>query len=308
MDLILLIVSVALAALTFTTASAIKREHAAIRAAATGSRRRDLGHYELAYLAAGPGRVADTAIALLADSGDLRVSRGGRVHQVHSGVVSREPIEEAVLGIVASRSGLPVVALRIETTRTLAMAALKRRLTGLGLLHPDDAFAQAGRLSARLRALAVAAYAGVVVAVVSAVVLMILLPLLAMLVLAATGVAAAIVIAGHKRATRVTLTPSGKETLDAARRDNAQGTAEAPVAIALYGLGELRNHDLQVELTGSESRGRRGSRRRAGSDGVYVVGAGGCGGGGSSPDGPSGDSSSSSGPSCGGGGCGGGGG
>ncbi|TMR08465.1 TIGR04222 domain-containing membrane protein [Nonomuraea turkmeniaca] len=301
MDLILLIVSVALAALALSTATALKREHAAARQADTGPRLRELGHYELAYLAGGAYQVAETAIALLAGSGDLRVSRGGRVHQVHSSVVSREPIEEAVLGVVASRSGLPVSALRIETTRTLAMDALDRHLEGLGLIQADDALVRAGRLSARLRTLSGMAFAFVAGAVLVLIQGVSLLAALAPALLAVTGLMAAIDVRRHRRAARVTLTPSGQETLDVARRDNPRGTAEGPVAIALYGLGEVRDPDLQVELTAST--GRR--RRRGG--GAYVVGAGGCSGaGGSSPSSGSscGGGSSSCGGGCGGG-CGG---
>ncbi|WP_188192584.1 TIGR04222 domain-containing membrane protein [Nonomuraea sp. SYSU D8015] len=296
MELILLIVSVALAALSYAAASAIKHEHAALRAAAPASRPRALGHYELAYLAGGPDRAAGTAIALLAESGHLRVSRGGRVHQVHAGAVSHDPLEEAVLGVIASRSGLPAVALRIETTRTLAMDALKRRLTELGLLHPDDAFTRAGRLSGLLRALSVAAFAcGVLAAVTMLVLNVTLLPSLALVVLALTGLGGLVAIIRHRNAAMVRLTPSGRETIEAARRDNPLGAAEGPVAVALYGLGELRDPDLQMELT--ESHGRR----RGG--GAYVGGASSCGGGGGAPPAKStGDGS----PGCGGGGCGGG--
>ncbi|MGP3913988.1 TIGR04222 domain-containing membrane protein [Nonomuraea sp. 10N515B] len=301
MDLILLVVSVALAALTVTIASTIKRAHAAAREADRGLRLRELGHYELAYLAGGAYRVADTAVALLAEAGDLRVSRGGRVHQVHSSVVSREPIEEAVLGVVASRSGLPVSALRIETTRTLAMDALDRHLEGLGLVLADDALARASRLSVRLQALSGAAFAGFVV---GAVLILIqgasLLSWLALTLLVVTGVMAAIDVWRHRRITRVTLTPSGQETLEAARRDNPRGTAEGALAIALYGLGEVRDPDLQVEL--AMSTGRR--RRRGG--GAYVAGGGASWGGGGGDSSPSSGSSCGSGSSgCGGGGCGG---
>ncbi|WP_327588782.1 TIGR04222 domain-containing membrane protein [Nonomuraea sp. NBC_00507] len=325
MDLILLIVSVALAALTLTIASTIKREHAAAREADTGLRLRELGHYELAYLAGGAYRVADTAVALLAEAGDLRVSRGGRVHQVHSSVVSREPIEEAVLGVVASRSGLPVSALRIETTRTLAMDALDRHLEGLGLVLADDALARAGRLSVRLQALSGVAFAGFVV---GAALILIqgasLLSSLALTLLVVTGVMAAIYVWRHRRITRVTLTPSGQEMLEAARRDNPRGTAEGALAIALYGLGEVRDPDLQVELAERRDRPERardepteaaasatistastGRRRRRGG-GAYVAGGGASWGGGGGDSSPSSGSSCGSGSSgCGGGGCGG---
>lgn len=300
MDLILLIVSVVLAALALATGSAIKREHAAARAAGTASRPRELGHYELAYLAGGQVRVADTAIALLAEAGDLRVARGGSVHRVHAGVFSREPIEDAVLGIVAASSGLPVIVLRIETIRTLAMDALKRRLTELRLLHPDDAFARAGKLAACLGALSVAALAAFVVAAVTVVLEGVsLLWSFALVVPVVTVAGAAAEIRRHKRAARATLTPSGEETLDAARRGTPRGLAEGPVAIALYGLSRLPDPDLQVALTTGLS------QRRRGRGGAYMVGGvSSCGGGAwcsvSAGDG-SGDGSGGCGGACGGG-------
>ncbi|TMR08385.1 hypothetical protein ETD86_48025 [Nonomuraea turkmeniaca] len=68
-------------------------------------------------------RVADTAIALLAESGELRVSRGRRVHRMRSRATSQEPLAVPVLDAVASRSELSVAQLRMETMRALSMAA-----------------------------------------------------------------------------------------------------------------------------------------------------------------------------------------
>jgi uncharacterized protein (TIGR04222 family) len=91
-DLIPLVLSVVLAVVITTAVSTIKREHARVRA--VNFRVHDLGHYEIAYLAGGPRRVANTAIALLTKSDGLRVSRGGTLHAV-AGARASHPVEEA---------------------------------------------------------------------------------------------------------------------------------------------------------------------------------------------------------------------
>jgi uncharacterized protein (TIGR04222 family) len=161
MDLFLLILSVIVAMLAGRTAAAIKSGHTAIRTAPGGPRLRGLDHYDLAYLAGGPHRVANTALALLAEAGVIRVSRGGRVHHVSAGAGSRNPVDDVALSVVADRSGLPVIALRREIARSLAVDAIKQHLTGRGLILPDDAFTTVNRLSRRLRGLSVVAFAGV---------------------------------------------------------------------------------------------------------------------------------------------------
>ncbi|SEG99008.1 TIGR04222 domain-containing protein [Nonomuraea solani] len=290
MDLIVLIVSAILAVPTVTAIVAIRREERSIRAAATDGRARDLGHYELAYLADGSRRVANTAIALLAQSGDLRVSRGGRVHQVRSGVVSRDPVEEAVLGIVALRSGLPAVALTIDTDRSLAMDALRARLTDMGMILPGDVFALTGRISRRLWGLSLVALAGLVISAATALTGG-TLALVALPIYGGTMVCAWLAIVRQRRARRDTVTPAGKESLYAAMREHPQG-GEGPMPIALYGLGEVRDADLKVELiTGDRRRVTRGSSAGYTHGGVAGCGAwadsgssscgggGGCGGG-----------------------------
>ncbi|MBB6546062.1 TIGR04222 domain-containing membrane protein [Nonomuraea rubra] len=304
MDLFLLIVSVAIAAYAVATTSAVTRAHAAIRRETAGIRYRDLGHYDLAYLAGGPHRVADTAIATLAERHDLRVSRGGRVHRVISSTVAREPVEEAVLGMVAARSGLPVMSLRIEVARSLAMDEIKQRLLAHGLLLPDDVFTRARALAVRLRVLSLAAYAGFVIEGLTMVVAPNLYALLATLVFLGTAFGAEVVLGTHRRALRATLTASGREALDSARQANARGVAEGPVPLALYGVESLRDPTLRAELGRQQARRerRRGSSYAGG-------GSSSCGGGGGSAHGTAGCGSGSScggGGGCGGGGCGGG--
>ncbi|MEU8361975.1 TIGR04222 domain-containing membrane protein [Nonomuraea sp. NPDC048882] len=303
MDLFLLIVSVGLGAYAVSTTTNIRRARADILATA-GSGRLRLGHYDLAYLVGGPQRVADTAIALLAGSGDLRMSRGGRVHKVTKGTITREPVEAAVLGAVAVRSGLPVMSLRIEVTRSFAVQAIKQRLTDEGLLFEDGSFARVRRLCFRLRMTSVAAYAGAGLEALTVLVDPAFLAVLALLVFAGTGIAAEVVLAGHRRRLRDGLTASGHEAIERARRENAEGVAEGPVPIALYGPRSVQDPALRTELRKREPRRERRPRAAASYAGNgtlvsyshtsgYGSGASGCGGGGG-------------GGGCGGGGCGGG--
>ncbi|MEV5892695.1 TIGR04222 domain-containing membrane protein [Nonomuraea fuscirosea] len=303
MNVFLLIVSVGLGAYAAATTTAIQRARADILAAA-GSRLLHLGHYDLAYLVGGPQRVADTAIALLADAGDLRVSRGGRVHKVTMGTVAREPVEEAVLGTVATRSGLPLMSLRIEVTRSLAMDAIKRHLTEQGLLIEDGSFARVRRLRFRLRMTSLGAYAGAALEGLTVLVDPGFHAVLALLVFAGTGVAAEVVLAGHRFRVRGALTASGHEAIESVRRGNAEGVAQGPVPLALYGLGSVRDPALRTELTRRETRRERRLRASYAGTGTPVSGGSyghgwGCGSGSSGCGGGT--------AGCGGGGCGGGG-
>lgn len=84
MDLLLLLLALVLIAAVNGASSALRREHGRVRAVAANAGPGELGHYELAYLAGGPRRVVNTAIALMARAGALRVSRGGTLHLVAS--------------------------------------------------------------------------------------------------------------------------------------------------------------------------------------------------------------------------------
>ncbi|MEW9553594.1 TIGR04222 domain-containing membrane protein [Nonomuraea sp. NPDC050783] len=259
MDLFLLIAAVAMAVFVLRTGLQIRRELAAVMETSAATRPQELGHYELAWLAGGAYRVAETAVTVLAGAGALRMTRGGKVCRVHDGTAAREPVEESVLGILASSSGLSVGTLCAETTRTLSMSALARRLVDLGLVHSPGVLAWARRLVTRFRWTLLAAFAGEVAAVVTMVVRGVsAYALLAMAVLGGAGALALVMILKGEPDLRVPLTQAGKETLDAARARHPQGRAEEPVAVALYGRGEIRDGDLQVELARSAS--NRGNR------------------------------------------------
>ncbi|WP_431916733.1 TIGR04222 domain-containing membrane protein [Nonomuraea jabiensis] len=298
MDLFLLILSVALAAIAFTTASAFKREHAAPTTSRTRAMGQKLSHYEIAYLAGGPEQVAGTAVALLTGSGDLRVSRGGHVHSVHAPSVSRDPVEQVVLATVADRSGLPASALRTEVRRSLAMADLKRRLTDDGLVLPDDRARRLNLLAAGLQVVSALAFAGAVAAVVT-----VLtegtgpLLMLSLITLAITGAGATAAIANRRKSRRHKLTAHGVERLANARKTHPLGSGSGRVYTALYGPDAQLKADLRVAKAVARRSGRRptygggysaNNGCSTGGDGGGVNGCGGvsgcgggCGGGGS---------------------------
>ncbi|MFF4619505.1 TIGR04222 domain-containing membrane protein [Nonomuraea jabiensis] len=301
MDLFLLILSVALAAIAVTTASAFKREHAVPTTPRTRAMGKKLSHYEIAYLAGGPEQVAGTAVALLTGSGDLRVSRGGHVHSVHAPSVSRDPVERVVLATVADRSGLPVSALKTEVRRSLAMADLKRGLTDAGLVLPDDRARRLNLLAAGLQVVSALAFAGAVAAVVT-----VLtegtgpLLMLSLIALAITGAGAAAAIANRRKSRRHKLTAHGVERLGNARKTHPLGSGNGRVYTALYGPDAQLKADLRVARAAARRSGRRptygggyggnsgNSGCSSGGDGGSVSGCGGasgcgggCGGGGS---------------------------
>ncbi|MEV4397595.1 TIGR04222 domain-containing membrane protein [Nonomuraea sp. NPDC049607] len=307
MDLFLLILAVALAVTAGVTVLAVRREHAAIRGAASEPRLRDLGPYELAFMAGGSRRVAEAAVGLLAASGAVRVSRDGRVHQVAGARSTGEPVEDAVLDEVQRSPGGWASTIRHSVSQSATLDELRHRLGRIGAIHPTGSFTQVDRLIVRLRVLAVLALAGAAVEALSvAVEGTSALPLAALGVLAGTVVVAPTAIAGHRRSFPTDLTASGQAALDRAKLDHPPGTSGGPVAVALYGLGELNDANLTLAINGSPDLTLLPGRRRSGSGGhVQSQSSGGHGGGCGTPG--CGGGSGCGGGGCGGGGCGGGG-
>ncbi|MFI6296146.1 TIGR04222 domain-containing membrane protein [Nonomuraea sp. NPDC050790] len=313
MDLILLIVSVFLAVAAGATVSALKREHLRVRSTAVNGNVRALGHYELAYLAGGPRRVVNAAVGLLAKSGDLRVSRGGSLHAVST--IAGDPIEEAVLAAVAARpGGVSVAVVRHEVGNGPAMDSLKHHLSALGLVVPDSELASVRAYVKRLTALEVGA---LLVSIGLAIYLVFggggLLGVVALAVTAGTWIGGIVVRRRHRRLLGNDITHAGREQVEYAERQHmpgaylATGAAAGAVAmpVALYGLGELGDPELEAELAAQ--------RQGAGGAGGGSCAAGSCGGGsndfggGDFGGGSGGGSDGGGGSSCGGGGgCGGG--
>ncbi|GAA4565802.1 TIGR04222 domain-containing membrane protein [Planotetraspora kaengkrachanensis] len=325
MEFALLVVAVVVAVLAWNAASAFTREHRRIRSI-SGFSRDDLTHYELAYLAGGPRRVINTAIALLVERELVRVARGGRVTVVAGAVPPTEGVERAVLDLAAAPGGRSTSEIRHEVAAGPAMTDLKLRLIAKGLLLPDGALNGPRAINTRLGFLVALAF------VVTAVNLMFLLTgrlpwspafVAAMLVAGVTAVAGLRARRRYSRSLPGLLTMSGREALETAQARNARTRAEPASVmadgalytgvaggVALYGLGAMPDQTVATEIdrerdhslngpsgssgcaSGSCGGGVSGwGTESAGSDGGHSCGGhSGCGGG----------------SSCGGGGCGGG--
>ncbi|MBB2913418.1 putative membrane protein YgcG [Streptosporangium becharense] len=98
----------------------------------------ELTPYDLAMLAGGPPRVADTAMAALTEGKAARARRDGWLTRVRSEPTgSLHPVAQETLALIGARSGgMPVWELRREAAGTPAMAALAARLRDLGLIDP----------------------------------------------------------------------------------------------------------------------------------------------------------------------------
>ncbi|GAA5072630.1 hypothetical protein GCM10023259_072640 [Thermocatellispora tengchongensis] len=309
--------------------NAAHREHRRIRAVApvhVGG----LDHYELAFLAGGPRRVINTAIAVLARGGDIRVSRGARVSPVHGVPPSSEPVEQAVLDVLAAHpGGMELADLRRAVGGSEAMERLRYGLIGRGLLVPDGAFTPVRTYVHRL--LAVSGGAIVVAVLMMALVaagppVASFASLLGVVLAGATGVGGLVAARNLRRALRNVVSTAGHAELTAARRLHRRGAAPVGpglayavgLPVALYGLNELDDAALQEELLREEARSQAvstsavsgacggGGTFGGGDYGTVDSGWGGLGGG--DFGGGGGDSGGgSSGGGCGGGGCGGGG-
>jgi len=110
-----------------------------VRAGRSSQPVRSLDVDELAYLAGGPRRVVETAIARLITAGELRTSRRGSV-QVTTSVQSVNPVDRAVI-TDSQRYTTRTVGLMIPAvTEHAAVTAIGRRLEDMGLVvHPDVA-------------------------------------------------------------------------------------------------------------------------------------------------------------------------
>ncbi|MET8869764.1 TIGR04222 domain-containing membrane protein [Nonomuraea sp. NPDC004580] len=301
MNLFLLIAAVILA--LFAAAAAAGRWRAVRGGTPIELGRRTVDRYELAYLAGGPLRAAETAIALLVSSGAVRLGSGGRIYKVKRGPAGEESVENVVINLVVGRSGRNVTALKSEVAGSIAVDAVRRRLAEDGLVVGDDGVWRLRAWARRLQVTAVAAVMGAAFAGVGLSVEPGSYALLALLVFGGTAVAAGIMLRGHRRSLAAALTPAGQEVLDAARR--AANADDEATSIALHGTAALRDDTLRKELRRQARRpahaGRTPARRSSTgySGGGAVYGGASCGNGGSAV-------SCGGGGGCGGGGCGGG--
>ncbi|GAA3256851.1 TIGR04222 domain-containing membrane protein [Nonomuraea helvata] len=303
MDVVLALVSALLGAVTVGTVLTAELSLARARLRIGGLRDVELGYYDLAYLAGGPWRVADTVVGLLSREGEIRVSRGGKLHRVRTAVSAGHPVEQRLLEIMAARSvGRPAMRVKRELAGSAEVAEIRDRLVGLGLIVDPRAVAGYRVCRDLLRWIPAIAVGG---AVVNVIVMIVMgspeLSVASLLGFGASWLVAkklAPLYAGNRR---VTLGRAGRHHVEKARREHPHGVVADAVAmpLALYGLSHLGDPGLSAELSTRAipdghlypaDLGLSHSYGAIPGSGGWGCGGGGCGGGG-----------------CGGGGCGGGG-
>ncbi|MGG7570860.1 TIGR04222 domain-containing membrane protein [Streptomyces sirii] len=90
--------------------------------------------WEAAFLAGGPGRVVDAAVAGMHEDGLLAVGGPGVV--TVRGAAARDAVEAAVVDAVLRTPGGALAAVRIEAMRSPAVQGVGDRLAARGLLRP----------------------------------------------------------------------------------------------------------------------------------------------------------------------------
>jgi uncharacterized protein (TIGR04222 family) len=93
----LTIIAVGLVIVTFTAKSLAGRARRRLPPAELSG----LSPYELAFLAGGPRRAANTVLTVLARAGAIRVARGGWITPVYGAAPSPVPLEQAVLDVLS---------------------------------------------------------------------------------------------------------------------------------------------------------------------------------------------------------------
>ncbi|NRQ35554.1 TIGR04222 domain-containing membrane protein [Nonomuraea sp. NN258] len=301
----------------------VERERRRIGEGPPGGGEHVLSHYELAYLSGGPRRAINTALAVLATAGAVRVSRGSQVTPVHGARPSPEPLEQAVLDAVAARpGGQRAGALRGELEHHPAVRALAYGLERRGLLVPEGAYAGARAKFAGMRIAAAVAvgYAALLAAMLATGVAGKSVTIMGAVFIGGFAVVSAFAAFGRQRRRLANVVSgAGREALTAARgrhprgyRDPSSLAMTVGVPVALYGLTDLDDRSLCDGLAagdpGSDCSGSCGTHGDGGTAfGSDSSGGVNCGGGSSSCGSSSsscGSSSSSCGSSSGGSSCG----
>ncbi|MFG1947924.1 TIGR04222 domain-containing membrane protein [Nonomuraea sp. NPDC048826] len=267
----------------------------------------DLDPYEVAFLAGGPSRVAETAIAALVDAGELRVARGGTLHAVAGSGRSAAGVEGALLAAVRERrGGMGADHARTVVARSGELAGVRRRLVDLGLVH---SLSTPGGVRAKLTLLLAFPVLAAGLTVAEAVAFLLNpdgLTGAGVIAMAATGLIGFGFHANERRALRDAPTEAGRRALEEVRsrygRGRLRASSEPVMPVALYGLGERRDPSLDEIAARYRHRGGHGS---SGGGGGYSGGHSGGHSDGHS-DGHSGGDFGGGGGGCGGGGCGGG--
>ncbi|MFI6736705.1 TIGR04222 domain-containing membrane protein [Nonomuraea sp. NPDC050451] len=326
MDYFLLFAALGVVFLVNVAEQSVERERRRVSEPAPTGRGHDLSHYELTYLSGGPRRTINTALAVLARAGAVRVSRGSQVTVVHGARPSPVPIEQAVLDTLAARpGGYRASELRRALETHPALVGLAGSLQARGLIVPEQAFGTAWRRrKLQKAAIGVAGGFALLVVALAAAGLAAKEPVfLGVLFFTAIALFSALAaLARQRRRLRNVLTREGREVLQSARGHHPRGVYDQSslamavgIPVALYGLQDAGDQSLCDELSAGDPGGDcagacgtygGGDGTTFGSDSSGGFGGMDFGGGSSSCGGSS--SSCGSGSSCGGGGssCGGG--
>ncbi|NBM16095.1 TIGR04222 domain-containing membrane protein, partial [Streptomyces sp. GC420] len=133
MILLLVLCYLVLGGLAVAAVTAAVRANRVGRNAPADRRVRDV--LEAAFLAGGPGRVADTVIAAMHARGRL-VLAGPGIVRIEPGVVPEHPVEEALLTVHASAPSGALQWLRAGVMRSQAVQGIGDLLAARGLLAP----------------------------------------------------------------------------------------------------------------------------------------------------------------------------
>ncbi|WP_283135493.1 TIGR04222 domain-containing membrane protein [Rhizohabitans arisaemae] len=330
MNTVLLIISLVLLT-AMVWASAARRAHRRVDSrGGTG-----LDAYGLAYLAGGPLRVVNTAVAVLSTKGVIRVSRGQVARVAGSRIKIVNPIEGEILSVVTREHAPEPGRIRRQVADGSAMKGLADDLVRRGLIHPP--------LRGQQRREAI--IPGVTLFTLLTAILSIVLgdgdsedsrTFITRVICAVTVVVGVAALVRYRRYRKKKLTVLGRRTLASAQISRPRTTAgrmtpatgrvaagAMATSIALYGLSEVGDPALASELeiqrsagpgAGGCAAGACGSTSPDTSSGGDWGSSGGSGGSGGGDFGGGGSGSScgggsgSSGCGGGGGGCGGGGG
>ncbi|WP_313956476.1 TIGR04222 domain-containing membrane protein [Streptomyces sp. SAJ15] len=137
-------VSLAYVAVAAASVALARGTYRARRAAGAASDERAHDLMEAAFLAGGPGRVADTVLCGMCVDGRLSIGGPGVVSVRRS--VARQPVEEALLQEYARAPHGAWAALRTALTCGPAVQGIGDRLAGRGLLVPPGAMRRWHRL------------------------------------------------------------------------------------------------------------------------------------------------------------------
>jgi hypothetical protein len=90
--------------------------------------------YDIAYLAGGHVRVADTAVVTLVERGQVRVAPDGQLSAIRLG--RRHPVEAAALDAIGTRGWRSVASVRWRFADDPRLSGIAERLAQDGLLRP----------------------------------------------------------------------------------------------------------------------------------------------------------------------------